>query len=330
MQRLIVVGASHGGVQALRALASGLPADLPCAVLVVLHVGAHRSLLPELMATDGPLPVHHARGGERLEAGRILVAPPDHHMLVLGDTVELTRGPKAHHSRPAIDPLFVSAALSHGPGVVGVILTGMLDDGTAGLQAVKRCGGLTVVQDPDEALAPSMPRSALAHVAVHHRVGMALMPALLARLAKLALPAKASRTPHDLRHELALTRHEGDPMKILHAIGKPSSFACPDCHGGLWKLDGERPERFRCHTGHFYTLRSLQHAMSQATDGAMWNALRALEEKQMLLDHMVASTAGDAKAVAEDAAGYREAASRVKAQVDALREVIERTPETVE
>jgi two-component system chemotaxis response regulator CheB len=327
-QRLIVIGASAGGVHALRTVASGLPGDMPCPVLVVLHVGTHRSVLPDLLTQYGPLPARHAASGDRLEPGRILVAPPDHHLLVEGETVQLSRGPKAHHSRPAIDPLFVSAGLSHGPGVVGVVLTGMLDDGTAGLQAIKRCGGVAVVQDPDEAFAPSMPRSALAHVAVDHCVGLARLPALLAALARTPLPAVAPQRPQGLLHEMALIRHEGDPMDNLQAIGNPSAFACPDCHGGLWSLRGERPERFRCHTGHFYTLRSLQHAMSLASDEAMWNALRALQEKRLLLDHMVDSAQQDAEVGDPDR--YVEAAAEVHAQVDELRALIERTPESIE
>jgi two-component system, chemotaxis family, protein-glutamate methylesterase/glutaminase len=330
MQRLIVVGASAGGVHALRTLASGLPADLPCPLLVVLHIGPHPSVLPQLLSRTGPLPARSAVADERIEPGHIYVAPPDHHMLVSGETILLTRGPKAHHSRPAVDPLFLSAALARGPGAVGVVLTGMLDDGTSGLQAIKRCGGVAVVQDPAQAYAPSMPRSALDNVDVDHCVGLARLPALLAELAAAPLPAAAPACPHDLRHEMALTLNQGDAMMKLRALGSPSPFVCPECHGGLWALRAERPQRFRCHTGHFYTLRTLQHALSLATDEAMWNALRALQEKQIVLEQMAASADAGDPALAADTLRYREAAAEVGTQVEALHSLIERSPEAIE
>ena len=177
--KIVVIGASMGGVPALRTLVSSLPEDFPAPLLVVLHIGNFPSILPELLAARCPLTAAHAVDGEKLEPGRIYIAPPDQHMVVDGRTVRLNRGPKEHHSRPAIDPLFVSAALSHGPGVIGVILTGMLDDGTSGLQAIKRCGGVAIVQDPKEAEAPSMPLSALRHVRVDHCAPVADIAALL-------------------------------------------------------------------------------------------------------------------------------------------------------
>src|ERR1700712_180297 len=151
MSKIIVIGASAGGVSALQELVAILPADLAAPVLVVLHIGAHPSTLPELLSARGPLAAQHGQDGEVLEGGRIYIAPPDHHMLLVGDRLGLNRGPKEHHARPAIDPLFLSAALSRGTDVIGVILTGMLDDGTFGLQAIKACGGAAVVQDPREA-----------------------------------------------------------------------------------------------------------------------------------------------------------------------------------
>jgi two-component system, chemotaxis family, protein-glutamate methylesterase/glutaminase len=241
MRRLIVVGASAGGVHALQQLAAALPADLPAAVLVVLHIGAHTSLLPELLTSKGNLPAQHASHRDPIRPGRIYVAPPDHHMLVVKDAVELTRGPKEHHSRPAVDPLFLSAGLSHGPAVVGVVLTGMLDDGTAGLQAVKMCGGTAIVQDPDDAFAPSMPLSALRHVDVDHCVPLRTMPALLTELAAQPAPEGERAPPPQLVHELALMLNDGDPMDHLNAIGAASPFACPDCHGTLWSLQGAAP-----------------------------------------------------------------------------------------
>jgi len=181
-EHLVVIGASAGGVAALRRLAAALPPAFPAAVLIVLHLGTHESLLPELMGLDCPLSVAHARDGEALARGTIRIAPPDHHLTVADDRLRLTRGPKEHFARPAIDPLFRSAARAADSRVIGVLLTGMLDDGTVGLQAIKAAGGVAIVQDPDDAEESDMPASALRNVAVDHCVALAQIPPLLARL----------------------------------------------------------------------------------------------------------------------------------------------------
>ncbi|OBV41387.1 chemotaxis protein CheB [Janthinobacterium psychrotolerans] len=191
MQPLIAIGASAGGMEALSTIFAALPADFPAAILVVTHVGARKSLLPALLAKTSALPVRHAQDREPIRPGRILLAPPDLHMLVSitagQPMVELTRGPRENHTRPAIDPLFRSAAAALGPQVVGVILSGYLDDGTAGLQAIKACGGMALVQEPEDAVAPSMPDSALRNVAVDRRLPAAgIAPALLALVKDMA------------------------------------------------------------------------------------------------------------------------------------------------
>ena len=179
---IVVIGASVGGVEAIGFLAAALPPDFAAAVLVVLHVGAHRSVLPRLLSQRGPLPACHPGDGDLIRPGRIYVAPPDQHLLVEPGCVRLARGPRENWARPAVDPLFRSAARAYGPHVVGVILTGGLNDGTAGLFEVKRHGGVAVVQDPGDALSPGMPQSALRHVAVDHCLPLPAIPALLAAL----------------------------------------------------------------------------------------------------------------------------------------------------
>ena len=181
---VVVVGASYGGVEAMQKLVADLPATIPAAIFAVLHVGPHASQFPELLNDGSALPAHHARHGELILPGNIYVAPPDHHLLVRPQHVALSRGPRENWTRPAIDPLFRSAAKSYGPAVVGVILTGRLNDGTAGLFDIKRKGGITMVQDPSDALCPSMPSSALKHVAVDHCVGLADMPPILFQVSK--------------------------------------------------------------------------------------------------------------------------------------------------
>lgn len=186
METLIVMGASVGGVNALSTICAALPASFPAPILAVMHVGARNSVLPEVLGKNSALPVRFAETGEAVRPGCILLAPPGQHMLVVSAAgqpcIELTRGPKENHTRPAIDPLFRSAAAAYGRRVVGVILSGYLDDGTAGLQAIKACGGKALVQEPQEAQAPSMPQSALAHVEVDWRLPVAGMAAVLLAL----------------------------------------------------------------------------------------------------------------------------------------------------
>ncbi|MEO5733890.1 MAG: chemotaxis protein CheB [Rubrivivax sp.] len=324
MSRIVVIGASAGGVPALMHLTTQLPRDFPSPILVVLHIGAHNSILPSLLAQNCALEVAHARHGETLRAGCIRVAPPDHHMLVTENRIELTRGAKENHSRPAIDPLFFTAASTHGPGAIGVALTGQLDDGTAGLQAIKRRCGISVVQDPADAAEPSMPASALRHVDVDHCLPLALIPMLLQSLASQPLESPMPASDPTLQHEEALLRGDGNPMAHLQAIGRPSPYACQACHGGLWHLLDSRPTRFRCHTGHAYTARSLQTALADTSDDAIWNGMRALEERQLLLGQMaqLRQSEGD-----EDESGrLLQAAGELSRQVGLLRELTENAP----
>jgi two-component system chemotaxis response regulator CheB len=181
---IVVVGASYGGVEAMQKLFAPLPSTIPAAIFTVLHIGPHPSQFPDLLNGSSALPAHHARHGEPIRAGNIYVAPPDHHLLVHRGHVALSRGPRVNWARPAVDPLFRSAAKAYGSGVIGVILTGRLNDGTAGLYEVKRHGGITIVQDPSDALCPAMPASALKHVGVDHRVPMAGMPRILFQVCK--------------------------------------------------------------------------------------------------------------------------------------------------
>lgn len=179
MRNVIVIGASAGGVEALAKVVAVLPDGFPAAILIVMHVGAHPSILPALLGRASRLPVRHAIDNEPLRPATILVAPPDRHLLLKPDghgaRVQLSRGPKENHARPAVDPLFRSCAAVFGSKAIGVVLTGFLDDGTVGLKAIKSCGGIAVVQDPADAVAPDMPRNALANVAVDYRVPLKQM-----------------------------------------------------------------------------------------------------------------------------------------------------------
>lgn len=283
--RIVAIGASAGGVNALRLLAERLPADFPAPLLVVQHIGSLPSMLPDILTDSGPLRAHHANEGETLLPGHIVVAPSDHHMLVLQGRVRLSRGPKEHHSRPAIDPTFLSLALDAGPAAVGVILTGTLDDGTTGLRAIKGCGGTAIVQDPADAEYPSMPASAQRYVAVDRSATIDQMAGVLVEEALRPVP-EPPQVRHPWAREFASMFSEGRSMENLQAIASPSSLACPECHGALWQIEDADPPRYRCHTGHGYTARTLLHAYAEASDAALWNAVRALQEESILLRRM--------------------------------------------
>jgi two-component system chemotaxis response regulator CheB len=319
---LVVIGASVGGVPALRRLVAELPEGLPAALCVVQHVGARPSLLPELLTAVGPLPALHPEDGQRLQHGHVYVAPPDHHLLVDGPLLRLSRGPREHHTRPAVDPLFRSAALSYGPRAIGVLLTGALDDGSAGMAAIQACGGLTVVQDPADAEDPSMPAAALQAVRVDHCVPLSRLAPLLAELVATPAPAASEPPPQRLVIEHLAATHGGmRNMDELSKIGRPSTLVCPDCHGTLWELKGNGPLRYRCHTGHAFSLRSLAAQQSQATEEALWSALRALQEKELLL-HKVA----DLERMAGDETRAQQAtaqATEVAMHLRALRRLVE-------
>ncbi|MDB5930262.1 MAG: CheB methylesterase, partial [Polaromonas sp.] len=211
----------------------------------------------------------------------------------------------------------------YGPRAIGVILTGMLDDGSAGLRAIKECGGLAVVQDPDDAHAPSMPRSALASVAADHVVPLLSMGPLLHDLARRwPAPAIEPNAPGRLVQEHLISTGE-KTMETLQAIGSPSVFTCPDCGGVLFELNDKHPLRFRCHTGHAFSLRSLAYTQEEMTDAALWTSLRSLQEKEAILRRL--AQAGQAAAPEQCAAMLREADEL--AQVSAmLRKLTEKTP----
>ncbi len=317
---VVVIGASRGGLQALRALASGLPPGLPACICVVLHVGPNPSTLPELLQLAGPLPCRHAKDGEPPLPGHIYVAPPDHHLLLERDHLGVCRGPKEHHTRPAIDPLFRSAAISHGPRVIGVVLTGSLDDGTAGLQAVADCGGLAIVQDPDDAEDPGMPRAALAAARVDACLPIGGIAPLLARWVGQPAPEALPPPARWVHEHLAML---GGPhaMDKLNHIGKPSGLICPECGGALWDVKDSRPPRLRCHTGHAFSLQSLQATQAEATEQALWSGLRALQEKERLLRRIVEldRSAGD-DAHAERCTAEAEV---IRHQAELLRRLVE-------
>lgn len=270
---VFVVGASAGGLDPLLRLVGGLPRDLPAAVLVAVHTPPDGpNLLPGLLATRGPLPVAHAIDGEAIAPGRVYVAPPDHHLLVRQGTVEVTRGPRENGHRPAVDALFRTASRAYGPRVVGVVLSGHRDCGTAGAMSVKARGGLVVVQDPATAEAPSMPQSVLRSVGADHVLPPEAIAGTLSRLARedSAAPAPSPAEP------AGLAAFEG------REEGRRAEVVCPACHGALSEAEVGGFPRFRCHTGHAFSLESLALEQAEEVERALWAAIRALEEAAAL------------------------------------------------
>ncbi len=290
----IVIGASAGGVEALIAVVRGLPRDLPAALFVVLHVPPDgESVLPHILSHAGSLPAAHPQDGDLIEDGHIYVAPPDYHLLVERDHVRVVRGPRENRYRPAVDPLFRSAARAYGPHVVAVVLSGMLDDGAAGMAAVHARGGIGVVQDPNDALFPGMPTSALRYNDPEYRVPATEIGSLLARLAREAVHEVVKEAPEAMEKEAEIATLDmsvvGDPDKL----GKSSVFGCPECGGVLWEMEEGPVLRYRCRVGHAYTADNLVSEQSLHLEAALWAALRGLEEKASLV-HRLADRARNA------------------------------------
>ncbi|WP_158244268.1 chemotaxis protein CheB [Trinickia dabaoshanensis] len=310
----IVLGASAGGVDALTAIAAALPERLPAAVLIVLHIGPHPSILPEMLQKAGRLPAHHARDGERIVQGNIYVAPPDLHLVIENDIVRTIRGPKQNFSRPAIDPLFRSAAVARGPRVIGAVLTGHLDDGTAGLAAVQACGGITMVQDPDEAHAPDMPRSAMRGTAPTYVLPIDKLASTIAALAGSATNETPSAPSPALLSENELMLRP-DSIAHMAAVGVPTGISCPECGGALWRLEAPPPTRYRCHTGHAFGSETLGAAGDHVIERSLWQAVRALHEKKALSTERAEyyMSIGEQKAAQRFAAQARDADEAARA-----------------
>ncbi|HEU4462892.1 MAG TPA: chemotaxis protein CheB [Solirubrobacterales bacterium] len=282
---VVVVGASAGGVQALQRLVAALPPELPASILIALHLSAEAtSVLHDILSRAGQLDASQAVDGERLERGRIYVAPPNRHLLVHGANVRLSAGPRENGHRPAIDPLFRSAARAYGPRVIGVVLTGTLDDGTDGLRLIKDRGGCAVVQDPEDAAYGEMPASAIAYADPQRVVPLAEMGQVIVEVIDSPLDPDAVHTNADPSEQ---------PIDLLEAEfgpeapdGEASLLTCPDCGGVLIEREEGKAVRFACQVGHAYSPESLVEQQGDALESALWQALRTLEERANLLNRM--------------------------------------------
>jgi two-component system chemotaxis response regulator CheB len=284
---LIVIGTSAGGLPALVQLVQQLPATLPAAVLVVQHLatdssGAH---IVHRLSQHTSLSCQLATDQLEIKAGHLYLAPPDRHLLIQNQQLLVTKGPRENSYRPAVDALFRSAAVHYGSAVIGVVLTGMLHDGTAGLDIIKRCSGRAVVQDPQEADYPSMPETALRNVAIDHILPLNQMGHLLQQMTSGPPPTPVP-IPDDILAEAAIAERVVGTISAVQHIGAPMPFTCPDCGGALWKLEHGNVLRFRCHTGHAFTAEALLDSSRQSLEESLWVALRMMEERKNLLSSM--------------------------------------------
>lgn len=327
---IIVIGCSVGGVEALQALVAGLPKNLPAAVLVVLHLAPQgNSVLPDILRRAGKMPAAHPQDREAIRAGRIYVAPPDNHLLVENNHIRIVHGPKENRHRPAVDPLFRSAARWYGSRVIGIVLTGSLDDGTAGLLSIKQRGGIAIVQDPEDALCGDMPRNAIETVDVDYIVRLNQIPKLLQQLVPQEVAGNGVGGSRQLMKETEIAELDMDAIEDENRPGTPSTFACPECGGVLWELSGEKILRFRCRVGHAYTANSLSVEQSEQMEGALWAAMRALEEGASLALRMAEKAARSKHRRAERR--YRDRAASKMQQAEALRRlIVERKEEPAE
>ena len=319
--RIVVIGVSAGGIEALRELVAGLPADFSAPIAIVLHTSPQApGILHDILSRSGPLRAISPQAATPLRAGAIYVAPPDFHLLVAPGRVHIAKGPRENRFRPAIDPLFRSAAQVYGPNAIGVILTGNLDDGSAGLWAIKQLGGIAIVQDPDDAMFPEMPQSALNYVEADYVVPLRDIAPLLARLAAQPAQDGAFPVPEPMEVEVKIANQE-DPIRAgVKELGEPSSFACPECHGVLDQLTEGSRIRFRCHTGHAYSAESLLAEIREQIEVQLWNAIRAMQEGNLMMQAM-ADHVHERHSPAASAT-LRERADELHRQADTLRQMV--------
>ncbi|MGI4975518.1 MAG: chemotaxis protein CheB [Janthinobacterium lividum] len=283
---IVCIGGSSGATAPLRAILGALPVDLPASVFIVVHIPARSlGILATVASAAGRLPVRQAEDGMLIEPGHVYLAVPDHHLILARGRLRLGRGPRENMARPAIDPLFRSAAAAYGPRVIGVVLSGLLNDGAAGLEAVKRCGGLVVVQDPVDAIADEMPRGAMHATTVDLLVpGVRIGDVLSELVREPAGPGVP--VPPEIRLEVDIAAGERSDSQVIGRFATPSAVTCPTCHGVMSMVRGARPLRFRCQVGHAMTADILAREQEGAVDEALRVALRVIEERAELVTRM--------------------------------------------
>lgn len=327
---IIVIGASAGGLQALEDLVEGLPEDLPASLFIVVHTSpTANGMLPQILTRRSRLPVEFAIDQMRIRPGHVYVGRPDHHMLITPGRIHLTRGPKENGFRPAVDPLFRTAARIYGPRVVGVVLSGGLNDGTAGLSIIKQRGGIAIVQDPGDASFPSMPLSAVQNVEIDRILAAADIPAALDELARTPISQEVAAMAKPRRDDDPDVAEEGTASLVNNDRPyPPSPFTCPECGGALWEVSSEgRLLRYRCHVGHGYTGEALEAEQAQEVESALWTALRSLEESAAIRRRLAEQAQSANLPLVEQS--YRLAADEMEDRAAAIRKILIPEPDEV-
>jgi two-component system, chemotaxis family, protein-glutamate methylesterase/glutaminase len=288
---IIAIGGSLGAIDAMKEICARLPPDLPAAIFVVIHTVSNREhLLAEIFGRAGPLPAHTATDGQPVERGHIYLAPADHHLIVMQGFMRLGRGPRENMTRPSVDPLFRSVAATYGPRATGIVLTGLLNDGAAGVVAIKRCGGTTIVQNPADAIAADMPMGALRAADIDYRAPAADIPRILNRLVGQRVPPRGD-APADLELEIDIALGGPVAPELMRRLGDPVALSCPACGGVLNEMKDRPPLRFRCQVGHAYTAEAVAAVKEHSVDEAIRVALRIIEERAVLLSKMAREAA---------------------------------------
>jgi two-component system chemotaxis response regulator CheB len=321
-QRIIAIGGSAGAIGAIQTLCGGLSAEIPAAICIVIHVGARgQNLVASALGGSCPIPVETAVDGQKLQHGRAYVAPADRHLIVVDGLIRLGNGPRENLARPAIDPLLRSVGVSHGSRAVGVVLTGMLNDGAAGLADLKRCGGVTVVQNPTEAVERDMPLAALA-ASDDYRAPLAELGALFKTLTSKPAPPSPP-PPDDVRLEVDIALGLPSGTDATNRLANPVPLSCPACGGVLSQIRRSPPLRFRCQVGHAYTAEALASEQEGSVDEAMRVALRIVEERAVLTQNM----ADEARqgGLRHSAASFERTSAESRSHVVTLREALRKS-----
>ncbi len=287
-RNIIVIGASSGGLEALKKIVQNLPRNLDASIFIVWHMSPDvRGILPDMLNKLNTIHAANAYDKEPIKPNRIYIAPPNHHLLIEENQVRITRGPKENRFRPAVDPLFRSAAYVYGNRVIGVILSGALDDGVAGLWRIKHNGGLAIVQDPADAEVPSMPQNALQEVSVDHILPAGNIASLLVQLAAETVTENtAIMKDEKTRIEIDIAAEENALQKGALDLGLLSPYTCPECHGVLTRINDGNLNRYRCHTGHAYSADTLLTVLTEKIEDSLYSAIRGIDESVLLLNHI--------------------------------------------
>jgi len=318
---IICIGASAGGLNAINELVTQLPANLNAAVLMVIHLSkaAIGDMLLERIRKGSRLPCQIGRHGDVIAPGQVYIAAPDTHMLIRNDTIIVGHGPPENRFRPSIDVLFRSAAASAGERVIGIVLTGLMNDGTAGMMAIKQCGGYCIVQDPHEAEYPAMPLSVLENMEVDHCVSLKEMGSIIEKITQEPI-ADRSVSPPQVIIESRLSEIAATEVEEVSRLGKKTLLACPDCGDRLWVVKKGWVKHYRCHVGHSYSERDLVVKQSKKIESAMWTAVRMMEERKLLINRLAKEN--NDRGLRQLSRTYEEQGRQLEEHITRLKELI--------